>query len=268
MYNFDMAKEYWEDRISCGNCSINNVLSLGEKELINVYYDIWEKRIIGNFIGDVSNKEVLDVPCGSGRWTIDLAKKAKEVTAVDLSEKILRLVRKRANVENLNNIAYYENDIQEINQLNSKYDIILCTGLYEHLPESIYTELTANLAGLLRQRGKIIIVINNENNNYLYDRRDNKYRKGYQLENGYICGVTRGKKVIDKLVENNINVVNYAINSIFSCVRKQMKNSNDTDLLCKCLDSAIELDCKMFANLSDYKSVVADQIIIMGEKDE
>ena len=61
----------------------------------------------------ILNKEdtVLDLGCGNGIITIPIAKEVKSVTAVDLSDKMLEILNKKAKEENINNIKNAGNNI-------------------------------------------------------------------------------------------------------------------------------------------------------------
>lgn len=57
---------------------------------------------------------VLDIGCGNGAITIPLAKKAKSVTALDSSDKMLEILRENVAAENLTNIKYINQDIEHV----------------------------------------------------------------------------------------------------------------------------------------------------------
>jgi ubiquinone/menaquinone biosynthesis C-methylase UbiE len=57
---------------------------------------------------------VLDIGCGNGAITIPLAKKAKSVTALDSSVKMLDILRENAAAVSLTNIKYINQDIEDV----------------------------------------------------------------------------------------------------------------------------------------------------------
>lgn len=57
---------------------------------------------------------VLDIGCGNGTITIPLAKKARSVTALDISAKMLDLLKDKAASENLSNIKCINKDIVDV----------------------------------------------------------------------------------------------------------------------------------------------------------
>lgn len=66
---------------------------------------------------------VLDMACGAGRHAILLAKKGLSVTAVDLSENLLKIAKQIAEKENLN-IHFIQSDIRDF-KTTVRFDLIL-----------------------------------------------------------------------------------------------------------------------------------------------
>jgi ubiquinone/menaquinone biosynthesis C-methylase UbiE len=88
------------------------------------YYDAFEwplddVRFYGRYIDD--NCEVLELGCGTGRVSIPLAKKAKHVTGVELSDTMLNQAKKKCL---LSNIDFILGDITSIN-LSKKFDLVI-----------------------------------------------------------------------------------------------------------------------------------------------
>ena len=60
------------------------------------------------------NNSVLDIGCGNGVITIPIAKKAKIITAMDVSTKMIDLLKENAVKEGLNNIHYVNQPIEDL----------------------------------------------------------------------------------------------------------------------------------------------------------
>src|SRR5712691_1428532 len=60
-----------------------------------------QARVIADFIGDVEGRTILDVGTGTGRAALQMARGGARVTAVDASEEMLAVARRRANDEHL-----------------------------------------------------------------------------------------------------------------------------------------------------------------------
>lgn len=79
---------------------------------------------------------VLDLGCGDGSITLELAKHVKEVTALDISQKMLDLIAKKAENEGIKNINYLKSTIEDLNPDQKEiYDVIIASrslnGIYD-----------------------------------------------------------------------------------------------------------------------------------------
>ena len=78
---------------------------------------------------DVSKDDsLLDLGCGEGTITIPLVKRAKNVTGVDSSYKMLEILNEKAQKENVDNIKTIEKDLSQITLEDvGKHDIIVAS---------------------------------------------------------------------------------------------------------------------------------------------
>ena len=82
------------------------------------------------FIDNIAPSDnVLDVGCGNGSLTYDIARKAKGVTAIDLNEKNFEFARKNFNKEN---IKYISGDATKLDY-KERYDVITLSNILEHI---------------------------------------------------------------------------------------------------------------------------------------
>ena len=84
------------------------------------------------FVDNVSPQDaVLDIGCGNGFLSYDIAGKAKSVTAVDLSPVNIKLAKRIFNKEN---IEYICGDACRID-LTDKFDVIILSNVLEHIED-------------------------------------------------------------------------------------------------------------------------------------
>ena len=117
--------------------------------LANLVCQAVEKQI--DFLSD---KEILDFGGGTGLLALPLAKQAKFVTLVDISEKMLEQARLKAEQQEIKNIQFLEQDLLE-NPLEQEFDLIVVSRVLHHMPD-----LDATLAMFkhhLREKGQVII---------------------------------------------------------------------------------------------------------------
>jgi SAM-dependent methyltransferase len=130
-----------------------------------------------------SNSTVLDVGCGGGTLTIPLAKKVKQVTALDVSKVRINQVKEKAKREGSSNIKFICEDWQHtaVNEIG-KHDIVIASrslgmfDLYKELRKldeastgSVYIARNTNSTDTLRI--ELHKIIDSEYNNlpsYIY----------------------------------------------------------------------------------------------------
>ena len=82
----------------------------------------------------LSDKEILDFGGGTGLLTLPLAKQAKSVTLVDISEKMLEQARLKAVQQEIKNIQFLEQDLLK-NPLKQEFDLIVVCRVLHHMPD-------------------------------------------------------------------------------------------------------------------------------------
>ena len=97
--------------------------------LVNLVCQAVEKQI--NLLSD---KEILDFGGGTGLLTLPLAKQAKSVTLVDISEKMLEQARLKAEQQDIENIQFLEQDLLE-KPLEKEFDLIVVCRVLHHMPD-------------------------------------------------------------------------------------------------------------------------------------
>ncbi|AXP08896.1 class I SAM-dependent methyltransferase [Campylobacter hepaticus] len=74
---------------------------------------------------DFNKKNIIDIGCGTGVWTLHLAKKAKKILALDSSKTMLEILKEDAKNLNLINIIYENLSFETWSQkkLNTHFDL-------------------------------------------------------------------------------------------------------------------------------------------------
>ena len=97
----------------------------------NVLLNIFEKN--NQSIDLIKNKSVLDMGCGSGRFTIALAQLgAQMVTGIDLGKTGISVGRKISEKLNLKNIKFLEGNVTSLPFENDSFDFVFSKGVLHH----------------------------------------------------------------------------------------------------------------------------------------
>ncbi|VKH95513.1 methyltransferase small domain superfamily [Streptococcus pneumoniae] len=82
----------------------------------------------------LSDKEILDFGGGTGLLALPLAKQAKSVTLVDISEKMLEQARLKVEQQAIKNIQFLEQDLPK-NPLEKEFDYLAVSRVLHHMPD-------------------------------------------------------------------------------------------------------------------------------------
>lgn len=266
-YNIKLAQNYWASRINNKKQDLASVLYYSEPIIVNQAYDKWEKTIIGNEICQRRYKNILDLPVGIGRWSSNFLPLCEKLYCVDVADEVLSFAHNNLKSAG-DKVKYIKSDVCSLSSTTGlKFDLILCTGLFEHLPEDNYLEAVDKFLEMLNDNGEFILVVNNENSVYLQDKNYNNFRGSEQQKNGYFNNITDLKKVVSK-IEQKISIKNYSTNPNFSVLRHCLKLNTNTDTrgIETLFQQALEYDVKFFAKKTTPLDVLSDQVVIWSCK--
>jgi ubiquinone/menaquinone biosynthesis C-methylase UbiE len=122
-----------------------------EETTQQVYGHLWDKLNIDDYVKEAANiiktrlrvsdfdlsslkgKTVLDIGCGSGRFSIALALTgAKKVHGIDLGRKSIEQATQIANAVGINNIQFEVGDILDLPYQDGQFDFVYCNGVLHH----------------------------------------------------------------------------------------------------------------------------------------
>lgn len=96
---------------------------------------------------------VLDAGCGTGLFSLQLARRGFQVTAIDIAPQMVRSASQQAHEEGLGErIRFVAGDIEVV---GGSYDAVVCFDVLIHYPEPAFAQLCTRLAQA--SRGSLII---------------------------------------------------------------------------------------------------------------
>lgn len=148
-------------------------MAIFDKEAKN--YDQWYSTKFGDFVDKVETecafnlfngdkvKKILDVGCGTGNFSIKLAKMGYEVVGIDISEEMLKEARMKAENEGFD-IKFYKMDIYDLDFSNESFDAVFSMAAFEFIqkPEKAIDELFR----VTKKGGEILVGIINKDSKW------------------------------------------------------------------------------------------------------
>lgn len=195
------------------NIDEKTVASFGEEWLKFDAFSEEEIKIAGDQYFDIVDSEmlnksslVLDLGCGSGRWTKYMANQAGFIEAVDPSEAVFRA----ASIYNsLENVRFTQASIETLPFKDGSFDFVISLGVLHHIPD---TEKALNkLLRKVKTGGHVLI--------YLYYALDNRgfiYRSLFKLSSIFRFLISKMPMKLKQLVCDLIALLVYLPLILFS----------------------------------------------------
>jgi len=129
--------------------------------LYHFWRDSYDGRLVhrvASIIDDLSPKAALDAGCGTGLFTIGLARLCKRHSfdGVDRSEGMIGVGRKQARKLGLSNVSFRVGDVEALPFADASFDAIVAAGLFCNLNDP--SRALGEFSRVLKLGGQVIIV--------------------------------------------------------------------------------------------------------------
>jgi ubiquinone/menaquinone biosynthesis C-methylase UbiE len=110
-----------------------------------------EKAVVEMLKGIEAGENVLDIPCGTGRYTEILLKKGDSVTGADISDEMMEYAK--INTLKYGDAQFKVADAAKLPFANNEFDGVLCIRLYQRIPKEIRVEMLKEVSRVSRKWG-------------------------------------------------------------------------------------------------------------------
>jgi 2-polyprenyl-3-methyl-5-hydroxy-6-metoxy-1,4-benzoquinol methylase len=142
-------REYWEDRARRHGSRAAGY----QDDAMNAYEDRLRRSAITRLVGKGQHRELLDAGCGSGRWSVFLARDGWVVTGVDISRELIRLATPATDV------TYIASAIQDLELPDSRYNAWLSVTALQHITSPAEFDAALDNLGRMLQPGGMAAVL-------------------------------------------------------------------------------------------------------------
>ncbi len=153
---------YWEDRaqrFAREGHGLAAVCSYGMPEFYNRAIHLEQRLALHPWLKVSAGSRVLDVGCGVGRWSRQLARRGALVTGVDLSPTMICEAQRRAQSDGVDPRCQFR--VQDLSQLEigSQFDLVLAVTVLQHIldPVKLHAAVVA-MARHLAPGGRMVIL--------------------------------------------------------------------------------------------------------------
>jgi 2-polyprenyl-3-methyl-5-hydroxy-6-metoxy-1,4-benzoquinol methylase len=131
-------RKYWNNEAD----AFQRIYTHRKSKMSNMLDSVFRKDMYERFVFTIKNCEpikdrtFLDVGCGNGLYTFDLARKgARRILGLDISEVMIGLCKEAAAKENLNDrCEFIQTDLLEYKS-NEKFDVSFGIGLFDYIKD-------------------------------------------------------------------------------------------------------------------------------------
>ncbi|HET7435321.1 MAG TPA: class I SAM-dependent methyltransferase [Thermoanaerobaculia bacterium] len=150
--------EYWNQRArdyAGRGAGFRAVCSYGMPAFYNGYIHLTQQLAISEHLKVAPGTSVLDLGCGIGRWSRQLAERGANVVGVDVAPAMIEEARRRSAGYS---IDYRVADLRDLD-LGRTFDVVLAVTVLQHILDDVeFARAAANVARHLAPGGRAVLL--------------------------------------------------------------------------------------------------------------
>ena len=111
-------------------------------------------NLIRNMLKTILYKNIIEIGCGDGSIGLSILDENKELTLLDISEKMIVRAKEKTPSLLCRKVEYVVEDIYTY-QPRKKYDLVICVGVLAHVPS--IEDLLIKIGSILSESGHLIL---------------------------------------------------------------------------------------------------------------
>ena len=150
------VKKFWDKRSECyGKTTLHGITAFSDSEETKKR-DKLEKQEIRKHIDFDADRKILDIGCGVGRITMDLAKDVDFIVGIDYSQSLLDIATEESEKMGFTNIEFLCASSYDF-VYNTEFDAAVICGLFSYLNDKNVVKTIQNISRHLKKDGKVIL---------------------------------------------------------------------------------------------------------------
>lgn len=125
------------------------------------YMDKWDGDLFFELLELNKIDKVLEIGCGTGRLSLNVAPKVRSFTGIDISEKTIEKAKEHLHFDNIKLLCA---DFLEYS-FDEKYDLVFSSLTFMHIKEKF--EAIAKISSLLTPNGRVVISLDKNRETYI-----------------------------------------------------------------------------------------------------
>lgn len=147
------VKNYWNNLIH--NPDTDGIADMGSCGPIELFYRTYFESKTFFKLSNMTNKSILEIGCGSGRWGFILCYYVKKYVGIDISLISIKHARAKCKEMKIKNCVFYKTSVNKYHS-KRKFDVIYYGGVSQYMDDKELLSTLKHLKKFLKPSGILI----------------------------------------------------------------------------------------------------------------